>query len=73
MIEFAVVPPGSVGLLQVEDGHPALGGERLHVAPEPVADLFQEGRRRNREPKVLSEKGHHLSAHLQVGNVGVEK
>ena len=73
VVELAVVPARAVGLLQGEDRDVVLGCERLHVTAEAVADLLEQRRRRDREAEVLGEEGHHLAAHLEVGDVGVQK
>ena len=50
-----------------------LGGKRLHVPPEAVADLFQQRQRRDREAEVLGEEGDDLAANLELGDVGVQQ
>ena len=52
--------------------HVVLRGEPSHRQPEPVPDLLQQRRRRDREPEVAGEEAHHLPAHLQRRHVPVE-
>jgi hypothetical protein len=72
VVELAVVPACPVGLLQAQNRNVMVGSKGLDLAAEPVADLLEQGRRGDREPKVLGEEGGHLAAHLQVRHVGVQ-
>ncbi len=72
MIQLAVIPPGAVRLLQSQHRDPVLSGEGLDLLAEAVADLLEESRRGHGVAQVSGQERHHLAAHLQVGNVGVQ-
>ena len=72
VVELSIVPTRAIGLLELKDGNVLVGGERLHLPPEAVADLLEQRRRRDREAKVLGQKRHHLPADLQIGHVRVQ-
>jgi hypothetical protein len=44
MVEFAVIPAGTIRLLQRQDRNPVRSSERFHLMPEPVPDLFDDRR-----------------------------
>ena len=72
MIELAVIPAGTIRLLQRQDRDVLLGRERPHLPPEAVPDLLHQRRRRHRKPEMVSQKHDHLAGDLQPGHIGVQ-
>ena len=73
VIDLAVIPPGPVRALQPQDRDPVVRRERLHRPHEPVADLGEQRRRRDRVPQMPGQEHHHLPTRLQVRHVGVQQ
>ena len=72
VVELAVVQAGAVRLLQGQDRDAVARRVVLDLTTEPVSDLLEQRRRRDRVAQVIGQEPDHLAAHLQVGHVGVE-
>ncbi len=72
VVELAIIPAGAVRLLERQDRDPLGRGERFDLPTEPVADLFDHRRRRDRHPQTVPAEPFHPAAHLQVGDVRVQ-
>jgi hypothetical protein len=72
MIELAVVPPSAIRFLQREDRDVVRGSECLHLATPPVADPFQQHRRRDLVAQMLFDEPVDLRADLQPLHVSVQ-
>ncbi|WP_199730320.1 hypothetical protein [Amycolatopsis panacis] len=55
-LEFAA----DIVLAEPDPRDVVLRGERRHGLPEPVADLFEQRRRRKRIPQMIGEERDHL-------------
>jgi hypothetical protein len=72
VVELAVIPARAVRLLQPQHRDVAVVGEAAHRPPEPVPDLLEQRRRRQREPEMVMQEPGHLPRHLQLGHVRVQ-
>ena len=72
MVELAVVPAATVGLLKVQDGDRAIVRERLDRLTKVVTDRLEQRWGGYRVAQMLCEEAYDLSADLEVGNVCVQ-
>ncbi|HEY3193670.1 MAG TPA: hypothetical protein VGK42_00365 [Candidatus Dormibacteraeota bacterium] len=72
VIELAIVPAGTVGPLEAQQGNVVCLGEGRDRLAEAVADAFEQGWGRHLVAQMLGQERDHLAADLQVGDVGVE-
>jgi hypothetical protein len=71
VVELAIVPPGTVRLVEVQDRDPLHLRVRVDVAAKPIPDLLDHRRRGDRLTQMTTELVH-LTPHLQLGDVGVQ-
>ena len=72
MVELAIIPAGTVGPLEAQQGDGLLLSEGRDCLAEAVPDALEQGRGGDRVAQVLGQERDHLPADLQVGDVGVE-
>ena len=72
MVQLAVVPPGAVGLLEMQHRNVVQVGEPADVTAETSANLVEQNRRRNRVTQMLGQEPHHLAGHLKASDIGVQ-
>ena len=72
VVKLAVIPAGTVRFLQVQHRDAAGSGEVVHLAPEPVADLLKQRRRRDGIAQMPGQERHHLAGHLKNRAVSVQ-
>jgi hypothetical protein len=72
VVELAIIPAGTVGPLEAQQGNVVCLSEGRDRLAEAVADAFEQRRGRDLVAQVPRQERHHLPADLQVGDVGVE-
>lgn len=63
-IDLPVVPPRAIWSVQMKHWDGIGFGEGTHSVSEPIANLPEQDRRRDRVAKVFGKKGDHLAANL---------
>ena len=72
MIELAVIPAGAVRRCELQHRDPPVAREPAGLRSEPITDLSQQRRGRDRMPEMPTQEPHNLTGDLQPRHIRVE-